>query len=60
MGPFVIYAIGTVTKGLILGLEDLEIRELGEIIQTSNLLRSVTILRRIVEILGDLLSLKLQ
>ena len=50
------------TKGLIQWLEDREIRgreERGrETIQTKSLLRSAWILRRIMEIWGDLLSLK--
>ena len=46
--PIVISALGTVTKGLIKGLEDLEIKGWVETIQPTALLRS------------DLLSLKLQ
>ena len=42
----VISALGTVTKGLIQGLENLEIRERVETIQTTALLRSDRILRR--------------
>ena len=45
--PFVIGAVGTVTKGLIKGLEDLEIRV--ETIQSTALLRSARILRRVLE-----------
>ena len=56
----VIGTLGTVTKGFILGLEDLVIRGPMEIIQTTALLRSTRILRRVLETLGDLLSLKLQ
>ena len=37
--PVVIGSLGTVTKGLGLGLEDLEIRERVETIQTTALLR---------------------
>ena len=44
--PIVIGALGTLTKGLIKGLEDLEIREQVETIQTTTLLRSARILRR--------------
>ena len=40
---------GTVTKGLVQGLEDLEIRGRQETIQTTALLRSVRILRRVLE-----------
>ena len=56
----VISALGTVTKGLIKGLVDLEITGTVKTIQITALLRSVTILRRIQETWGDLLSLKLQ
>ena len=58
--PIVIGALGTVIKGLIQGLEDLEIRERVEAIQNIALLRSARILRKVLEIWGDLLSLKLQ
>ena len=50
----------TVTKGWLKGLEDLEIRGRVETIQTSTLLWTARILRRILETWGDLLSLKLQ
>ena len=58
--PIVIGALGTVTKGLLKGLEDLEIGEQVETIQTTALLRTARILRRVLETWGDLLSLKLQ
>ena len=58
--PIVIGALGTVTKGLVKGPEDLEIIGRMETIQTTTLLRSVRILRSVLEIWGDLLSLKLQ
>ena len=58
--PIVIGALGTVTKGLLKGLEDLEIGERGETIQTTALLRTARILRRVWETWGDLLSPKLQ
>ena len=45
----VIGALGTVTKGLVQGLEDLEIRGRVETIQTTVLLRSARILRRVLE-----------
>ena len=45
----VIGALRTVTKGLIQGLEDLEIRGRVETIQTTALLRSTRILRRVPE-----------
>ena len=38
------FALGTVTKGLVKGLENLEIRELVETIKTTALLRSARIL----------------
>ena len=52
--PIIIGALGTVTKGLIKGLEDLEIKGRVETIQTTALLRSVRILRRVLETRGDL------
>ena len=58
--PIVIGAFCTVTKGLLKGLEDLEIGRRVETIQTTALLRTARILRRVLETLGDLLSLKLQ
>ena len=58
--PIVIGAFGTVTKGLQKRLEDLEIAERGETIQTTALLRTARILRKVLETGGDLLSLKLQ
>ena len=56
---FVIGALGTITKGLLKGLEDLEIGGRVETIQTTSLLRKARILRRVLETWGDLLSLKL-
>ena len=44
--PIVIDVLSTVTKGLIQGLEDLEIRGQVETIQTTALLRSASIVRR--------------
>ena len=58
--PIVIGTFGTVTKGLINRLEDLEAGGRVETIQTTTLLRTTRILRRVLEIWGDLLSLKLQ
>ena len=58
--PIVIGALGTVTKGLLKGLEDLEIGGRVETIQTTALLRTGRILKRVLETRGDLLSLKLQ
>ena len=58
--PIVIGAFGTVTKGLFKGLEDLEVGDRVETIQTTALLKTARILRRVLETCGDLLSLKLQ
>ena len=58
--PIVIGALGTVTKGLLKGPEDLEIGGRVETIQTKALLRTARILKRVLETWGDLLSLKLQ
>ena len=58
--PIVIGALGTIIKGLLKGLENLEMGGQVEIIQTTALLRTARILRRVVETWGDLLSLKLQ
>ena len=58
--PIVIGAFGTVTKGLLKGLEGLEVGGQVEIIQTTALLRTARILRRVPETWGDLLPLTLQ
>ena len=58
--PIVIGALDTVTKGLLKGLEDLEVGGRVETIQTTILLRTARILRRVLETWGDLLSHKLQ
>ena len=58
--PIVIGAFGTVTKGLLKGLDDLEFGGRVETIQTTALLRTARILRRVLETCGDFLSLKLQ
>ena len=47
--PNVIVAFGTVTKGLLKGLEDLEVGGRMKTIQTTAILRTVRILRRVVE-----------
>ena len=47
--PIVIGAFGTVTKGLLKGLEDLEVGDRMEIIQTTALLKTARILRRVLE-----------
>ena len=59
MIPIVIGALGPAAKGFIQGLKDLEIRGRVETIQTTALLRSARILRRVLETWGDLLSLNL-
>ena len=58
--PIVIGAFGKITKGLLKGLEDLEVGGQVETIQTTALLKTARILRRVLETKGDLLSLKLQ
>ena len=47
--PIIIDALGTVTERLLKGLEDLKIRGRAETIQTTTLLRSVRILRKVLE-----------
>ena len=47
--PIVIGTFGTVTKGLLKGLEDLEVGGWVETIQTTTLLRTARIPRRVVE-----------
>ena len=49
----VIGAFGTVTKGLLKGLEELEVAGRVETIQTTTLLRTARILRRVLETWGD-------
>ena len=56
----VIGALGTVTKWLLKGLEDLEVSGQVETIQTTALLRTARIRRRVLETWEDLLFLKLQ
>ncbi len=58
--PIVICAFGTVTKGLLKGLEDLEVGGRVETTQTTTLLRTARILRRVLETCRELQSLKLQ
>ena len=58
--PIVIGAFGTITEGLLKGLEDLEVGGRVETIQTRALLRTARILRRVLETWAGLLSLKLQ
>ena len=47
--PIVIGAFGTVTKGLLRGLEDLEVGGRVETIQTTALLKTARIMRRFLE-----------
>ena len=56
----VIGALGTITKGLLKGLEDLDVGGWEETIQMTALLRTARILRRVLETWEDLLSLRLQ
>ena len=58
--PIVIGAFGTVPKGLLKRLDDLEVGRRVETIQTTALLGTARIPRRILEAWGDLLSLKVQ
>ena len=58
--PIVIGAFGTVTEWLLKALEDLEVGGGVETIQTTALLKTAKILRRVLETWGHLLSLKLQ
>ena len=58
--PVGIGVFGIVTKGLLKGLEDLEVEGRVETIQTWALLRTARILRRVPETWRDLLSLRLQ
>ena len=53
-------AFSIVTKELLKGLEDLEEGGQEKTIQTTTLLRTARILRRVQETWGDLLLLKLQ
>ena len=57
--PIVIIAHGTVTKGLVQGLEDLEISGRLLTIQTTALLRSAKTLKRVLETGEEFMSLKL-
>ena len=58
--PIKIDALSTVTKGLVQKVGDLEIRGRVEITQTTALLRSARVLRRVLDTGGDLVSFKLQ
>ena len=54
----VIGELGIATKGVVQGLEDVEVRGQVETIQTIAFLRSDRMLRSVVETWGELLSLK--
>ena len=58
--PIVIGALGTITKWLLKGLENLEVGGRVETIQTTALVRTARILWRVLESWGDLLSFELQ
>ena len=58
--PIAIGALGTVSKEMVQGLEDLGIRGRVETIQITAVFISARIVRRVKETCGDLLSLKLQ
>ena len=58
--PIVINAFVPVTKGLLKGLEDLEVGGRVETITTTALLKTVILLRKVLDTSGYLLSLKLQ
>ena len=58
--PIVIGTLGTVTEGLIKGLEDWEIRGRVANIQTTAWVRSARILKRVQETWGNLQPLKLE
>ena len=51
--PIVMGTLGTILKGLVNELEDLEIRRQEESIQTTALLRLARILRRVLETWRD-------
>ena len=57
--PIVIETLGTITKGLLKGLEDLEVGGRVETIQMTALQRTVRILRQVLETWVDMLSLRL-
>ena len=59
MIPIVTGALRIIFKGFVKGLEDLETRGQVETTQTTAL-RSVRILKRVLEMCGELRSLKLQ
>ena len=58
--PIINGALSTVIRRLVQGLEDAEVGGCVEKIQTTALMRSVEILRRVLETWGNILSLILQ
>ena len=60
MIPNEIGALETMSKGLVKGLEDLEIKGQVESFQTTALLKLARILRKVLETWRDLLGIKLQ
>ena len=49
IAPILIGAIGTITKGLLKGMEDLEVDGQLETIQMTAFLRTASIVRRVLE-----------
>ena len=58
--PIVIGSLVTISKGLLKGLEDLEVGRRVDTFKMTALLTTDRILRRVLETWGDLLSLRLQ
>ena len=58
--PIVIGALDIIPKGLIKWLKDMEIRVRVETIQITAILRSASILKKVLETWEDLMLLKLQ
>ena len=57
--PIVIGEFGTVTKGILKGLGELEVGEQVETIRITSMLKTARILRKVLETWGDLLLLRL-
>ena len=57
--PNIIGALGTIPKGLVWQQEELEIKERAQTTQTTALLKSARLQRRVQENQGELLSLRL-
>ena len=58
--PIIVAALGSVSKSLEKGLEELEISERIETIQTTVFLKSIRILKRVLETCVDLVSSRRQ